>query len=330
MNSKEKVEKVIVAALCMERYPWEQGLLSQALIELKDYDRAYLLAYDAVHRQDSQGRLGTVYYTDHVAEFGDEKTVTDPALNGQAVFYFAQKNNDERFKKAAEKQLEYLLKTAPRAKNGALCHVSNAIQVWADSVHQGVPFIAQMGEYDEAVFQIRAMRELLYDAKTGLMKHSWDDTEQYFTSPELWGICNGLAMMGMAKVLKYLPQEKYASEREEIVGYITEMLDGAFKYQDESGMFHNNIDELDSFLEVDLAQEMVYTIYTGIKYGWLDEKKYKEKADFMRKVAQDCVDEWGFVREVCGSPTFAKLGTSAEAQAMFLQMEASAFELGLE
>ncbi len=321
MNPDELIKKVTTALLCMERYPWEQGEASQALLELGEVETAYLLAHDAVLRQSLDGRLGTTFYRDHVAMFGDTSTVTDPAINGQAVCYFAENTGDPVFKQAAEKQLNYLMHKAPRAKSGALSHVTARVQVWVDSIHHCVPFFAQMGEYKEAMHQLRAMRECVLDPKTKLMRHVWDDEKGEFVNPDFWGIGIGLALMGMVKTIRFLPAS-HEKEKKEIAAYAHELLFALLPFEDESGMFHNNVNEPDTFLEADLSQEIAYSIYTGIADGWLPEK-YVVRADKMRRMAHGCVDQHGFVRNVCGTPTFAALSISAEAQAMFLQMEAA-------
>jgi hypothetical protein len=48
----------------------------------------------------------------------------------------------------------------------------------------------------------------------------------------------------------------------------------------------------------------------------------------MRKAARAKVDDLGYVRDVCGSPTFEKPGTATEGQAFFILMEAAARDLG--
>ena len=325
MDAKERIEKVTRAMLCMERYPWEQGEASQALLELGDYENAYLMAHDAVLRQSPDGRLGTTFYRDHVAMFGDTSTVTDAVNNGQAVLYFAEKNHDASFLEAARKQIAFLMETAPRAKNGAISHVLDHPQVWVDSIHHCPPFLAQMGEQEEAVHQIRAMRELVYDSETKLMYHVWDDVKEEDVNSDFWGIGMGLALMGMVKTVQYLEKEE---QKEEIKTYAMELLDTLLLYKDKSGMFHNIVNDPDTFLEADLSQEVACAVYSGIYQGWIP-RSYQKYADEMRKMAQDCVDEYGFVRNVCGTPTFAALSVSVEAQAMFLQMEAAAIRLGL-
>ncbi|KAJ3003190.1 hypothetical protein NUW54_g5430 [Trametes sanguinea] len=48
---------------------------------------------------------------------------------------------------------------------------------------------------------------------------------------------------------------------------------------------------------------------------------WEAHADAMRAAAVGKTDEWGFVRDVCGSPTFDKPGTAAEGQAWGVLME---------
>jgi unsaturated rhamnogalacturonyl hydrolase len=325
MDTGRLIEKVKNAMLCMERYPWEQGEASQALIELGDYESAYLMAHDAVLRQSPDGRLGTTFYIDHVAMFGDTITATDAANNGQAVLYFAQQGNEE-FMKASHKMLDFLMKKAPRAQNGAISHVLDHPQVWVDSIHHCPPFIAQMGKFDEAVRQISAMRELVYDSNTKLMYHVWDDVEKRYVNDDFWGIGIGLALMGMVKTVQYLVDDKHKSIIKE---YAIELLDTLLLLKDKSGMFHNIVNDESSFLEADLSAEVACAIYSAIHQGWLDESIYRSYADQMRTMVHKCVDSHGFFRNVCGAPTFAALSVSVEAQAMFLQMEASAKKLEL-
>lgn len=89
------------------------------------------------------------------------------------------------------------------------------------------------------------------------------------------------------------------------------------------GFFYDVVDDPSTFVETNLSQMTAYTIYRGIKDGWLDVK-YKEKADLMRAAAKSRQDEFGFVQNVCGAPHFDKPGISPEGQAFFLLMENAA------
>jgi len=110
MKRKETIDKVKRAMLAMQRYPWEQGVASQAILALGDYELTFLMARDAVLRQSHEGRLGTAFYKDDVAIMGDDYTVTDPAANGEAVLYVAETTGDRLFKDAIQKQVDWLIK----------------------------------------------------------------------------------------------------------------------------------------------------------------------------------------------------------------------------
>jgi len=47
----------------------------------------------------------------------------------------------------------------------------------------------------------------------------------------------------------------------------------------------------------------------------------------MRKAAHGKIDKFGVVQDACGSPRFDRPGTSTEAQAFFLMMEAAYSEM---
>lgn len=321
MKREHLISAVKQALLCMQRFPWEHGVSSQAMLESGDLKLAFYFARESVSRQADDGRLSAVFFKDHVAMFGDEKTAADSAANGENVLYFAEKDDNKAFLEAAYRQRDWLLHKAPRANNGAISHMIPAVQVWVDAMFMCIPFLARIGEQDEAVRQVRAMRELLKDEQTKLFYHVWDDEKQYYASDEFWGVGNGWALMGMAKTVRFLSCDR--EDRKEIISYIKELLDAMLSFQDASGLFHNHINEPETFLDTNCSQMAAYVIYSGVKEGWLEEK-YVPIADKIREIVASKVDELGFVQGVCGSPTFRQQGIAVEGQACFILMEAAA------
>jgi hypothetical protein len=61
--------RVKIAMLTMQRQAWEQGVASQALLELGEKELVLMMAREAVLRQWPDGRLGQVC---------DNHGVTDP------------------------------------------------------------------------------------------------------------------------------------------------------------------------------------------------------------------------------------------------------------
>lgn len=313
----EKIGRVKLAMLSMQRYAWEQGVAAQALLELGEADLVILMAKDAVLRQLPDGRLAVV---------SSNHGVTDPAANGEAVLYAARATGDARLTSAAGKMLEYLLTKAPRTKDGTLHHIDDKPQVWIDSVYMAAPFIAVAGHPNEAMKQIDGFRRLLWNPQKKLFSHIWDEGKNDFFREDFWGVGNGWAAAGMTRVIQALP-EGMAGERRRLADYTREILDGCLAHQRPDGLFHDIVDNPETFVETNLAQMLAYTVYRGIKAGWLDES-YRKHADMMRKAAHDKVDKWGLVQDVCGSPDFSSSGTATEGQAFFLLMEAAVRDLG--
>ena len=103
------VTKVERAMLAMQRRAWEQGVASQALVELGDAAQVVLLAKDALVNQAKDGRL---------ALNGDRAPVTDPASNGEPAL-FAYKLTGDPVLKGRPSACSRTCSTRPRAPRAA-------------------------------------------------------------------------------------------------------------------------------------------------------------------------------------------------------------------
>jgi rhamnogalacturonyl hydrolase YesR len=110
------------------------------------------------------------------------------------------------------------------------------------------------------------------------------------------------------------------AERARLAGYLRELVEGCLAWQRPDGLFHDVLDEPSTFVETNLAQMLAYSIYRGVREGWLD-RRYAEAAERMRAAALARVDVEGYVQGVCGSPSFDRPGTATEGQAFCLLME---------
>lgn len=312
-----KIQKVTRALLAMQRHSWEQGVAAQAFLESGETELVVLMAVEAVLRQREDGRLGVV---------GPNHSVTDPAANGEPVLYAAQVTGDPALREAADRMLAYLLHHAPRTADGTLHHITTRPEVWIDSMCMAPPFLAAAGHPREAVRQIEGFRRCLWRAEVQLYAHQWDDNLGAYRRADPWGVGNGWAAAGIARVLGALPPEM-ADERARLAGYLREGIDGCLAHQREDGLFHDVIDDPTTFVETNLAQMLAYAIYRSVRGGWLD-RQYLARADRMRQAAHRKVDARGLVQGVCGAPHFDRPGTAPEGQAFFLLMEAAYRSLG--
>ncbi|MBE5874727.1 MAG: glycosyl hydrolase [Lachnospiraceae bacterium] len=313
----EKVKLVKNAMLAVQRYPWEQGVCAQALWEAGDEATAIAMAHDAVLRQKEDGRLAVI--SDNIA-------VTDPAANGEVVYRAYQRTGETKYLESAQKMLHYLMEKAPRTDKGILCHNEISFvegysqdQIWVDSVYMAPPFLAVMGELNEAVRQIEGYLAYLREEKTGLLYHIYDAGTGRFVRKKLWATGNGWALLGIARVLDTALEQKETAVAEKLVIYGRDILDAMLAYQLQDGRFHDFLDEEDSFVEGAAAMMMATFIYRGVYGRWLPDE-YLIKADLVRETMGQYIDEFGIIHEVCGCPDFNTVGTSAESMAAYLMM----------
>ncbi len=312
MDSATRVQKALRAMLAMQRRAWEQGVAGQALLELGEAELTVLFAKDALVNQSKDGRLGLN---------GDRGPVADPASNGEPVMFAARITRDAKLEAAWKGMLDFLLYQAPKTRDGIIYHNHIENQIWVDAFYMAPPFIAVAGHPEEAVKQIRGYRKRMWNEERKLFYHIWDEDTKTFSRKLFWGVGNGWAAAGMARVIKALP-ETMSAEKAELAGYVKETVDGCLAHQREDALFHDIVDDASTFVETNLAQMLSYSIYRGVEGGWLD-RDYLKHADSMREAVYTKVDEFGLVQGVCGAPNFDRSGTATEGQAFFLLMEAS-------
>jgi unsaturated rhamnogalacturonyl hydrolase len=310
MNAEEKLGKVKLALLTMQRYSWEQGVAAQAFLEAEDYETMILLAKDAVNRQVENGQLALMRH---------DEAYDDPAACGEAVLLAAQLTNDTRLSIAADRMLKYILEISPKTQDGIVLHMGQ--QVWIDAMYMTPPFLAAAGKSAEAIRQIEGFRSRLYDPGKRLYSHMWDEGKMEFARRDFWGVGNGWTAAGLTRVIQLLP-EALVDDRSRLIGYVQELLDASLDYMRPDGLFHDVIDDPATFIETNFAQMMAYTIFRGVKAGWLNQE-YVGRAEKMYHAALAKVDHFGLVQDVCGSPEFDHPGTAPEGQAFFILMESA-------
>jgi rhamnogalacturonyl hydrolase YesR len=101
--------------------------------------------------------------------------------------------------------------------------------------------------------------------ENGLFHHSPE-------APFAWGRGNGWMAVGMAELLRILPDDNLHKER--IMEGYHNMMAALLKYQAEDGMWRQLIDDEQSWKETSGTAMFAYGMITGVKNGWLDEKTY--------------------------------------------------------
>ena len=313
MNRLERIEKATMAMLCMQRQCWEHAVGGRALIHAGKREMAILFAKDAALRQRSDGRPGMVE---------DSSSSTDAIAHAPVLVYAAKETGDPLLLKAVENVRRYACETAPRDAEGIVYHVIDKPQYWSDCTYMAPPSFAALGELDEAVKQMLGAKKHLWDTEKKMMYHIYDDGTREWVRKAFWGGGNGWTAAGLAEVIAVLP-DSMESEKNELIGFLVEILDGCIAYRRSDGLFHDVINDPETFVESNLGQMLAFAIYFSVQGGWL-EKSWLKEAHVMREAAIGKIDEYGVIHGACSSPAFDRAGTSTEAQAFTIMMEAAA------
>ena len=312
-------EKVIRCMLAMQRYPWEQGVCAQALLEAGKDELWIPMAYDAVKRQAADGRLAMI---------GGDAAVSDPAANGEVCLRAWQRTGNRFFLQGAQRMLDYLEQAAPRTEDGIICHNNvsfeegySPAQLWIDGLYMVPPFLAVMGRIDEAAEQIRGYIRYLFDDASGLFYHIVDTRSGKFVRKKHWATGNGWALMGLSRVIEEAEKQGRAEIRDELAGFQKRLLESMLAFQGKDGCFHDILDEPDSFPDGTSSCMMAAAVFRGILHGYAGSG-FRAAAEAAYRAAAEKVDETGLIHGVCGCPDFLSEGTSAEAQAAFVMADA--------
>ena len=317
-ESAQRIERAKRAAMCLQRRDWEQGILAQALLEAGDREGLILLTKAAVVQQTPDGRMGVVV----------SGSPTDPSMGGVAYDKAAEWTGDAQIRGAVDKLLDWIRTKAPRNAVGILYHVFDGPEMWSDGLNCAPPFLAAMGYYDEALKQIEGYRERLWNPEKKLLAHIWDDGRGQFRDGNYWGGGNGWAAAGLARTIRCLPEDR-GKDRELLGRFCREIIDGCMAHRRTDGLFHNVVDQPETFVETNLAQMLAYAIFDGVQEGWLPQS-YLDRGYELRSAARKKMDVFGFVQGVCSAPNFDRAGTSTEGQAFCILMEAAGSRVGRE
>lgn len=263
------------------------GLVLQAIMQTwqktndqKYFDYAYSFA-DLMISEDGQ-----------IKTYKPEEYNIDRVNSGKFLFPLYEKTKEQRFKKAMT-LLRNQMKTHPRTADGSFWHKKiYPHQVWLDGLYMACPFLAEYGKvfneselFDEIALQILDAHKYLYDTKTGLYYHGWDESRQQKwanpetgLSPNFWSRSIGWYMMSLVDALDYLPENH--SKRNEIITVLKDISAAVEKFRDpKTGMWYQVTDQggrEGNYIESTGSVMFIYTWVKGAQKGYLD-KSYAQK-----------------------------------------------------
>ncbi|WP_207420373.1 glycoside hydrolase family 88/105 protein [Desertivirga brevis] len=169
-------------------------------------------------------------------------------------------------------------------------------RLWIDDMYMinAVQVQAYKATGDEKYINRAAKEMVLYldslQKPNGLFFHAPD-------VPFYWARGNGWMAAGMTEILKSIPESN--PHRQYILKGYKKMMASLLKYQTESGMWRQLIDDKGSWTETSGSAMFAYAMVTGIKKGWLKKSIYAPAARKAWLALVDSINENGDVTEVC-------------------------------
>lgn len=196
----------------------------------------------------------------------------------------------------ADAQWELPAKAKDEAKEWDDKGYSWQTRIWIDDMFMITAIQAQAFRITgERKYIDRAAKEMvLYldeiQLESGLFNHS---QEAQFA----WGRGNGWMAVGMAEILRVLPENNPHYER--IMAGYKSMMAALLKYQAEDGMWRQLVNDEDSWKETSGTGMFTYAMITGVKNGWLEESKYGPAARKGWIALTGYINADGELTEVC-------------------------------
>jgi rhamnogalacturonyl hydrolase YesR len=213
-GTKDRIERVKIATLGMQRYDWEQGTVAQAFLEMGEIDLAISFARGAILRQE-KGRFSVLK---------GNGPINDCASVGEVVLFAGKHTGDPIFQKGADEMLNVIKTTTHKSSDGVIYHTQEPQKgIWSDATYMLPPFLAAAGDFKEALKQIEGYRKYLYNAKDKLYSHMWDDEKKILNRADYWGVGNGWSAAGMSRIIKKIPASMTA-EKKMLIGYTKEVI----------------------------------------------------------------------------------------------------------
>jgi unsaturated rhamnogalacturonyl hydrolase len=115
--------------------------------------------------------------------------------------------------------------------------------------------------------------------------------------PFFWGRGDGWMAAGMSELLRSLPGNH--AQRARIMMSYRKMMAALLQHQDKDGMWHQLIDDPESWPESSCTGMFTFAMITGVKNGWLDAETYGPAARKGWLALVSYIDASADIHEVC-------------------------------
>jgi unsaturated rhamnogalacturonyl hydrolase len=215
--------------------------------------------------------------------YNDQHTLDDIEM-GRADILVYRVTQQAKYAKAAE-FLHERLAAQPRNASGGYWHKQvYPNQMWLDGAYMAEPFRAayaatfqQKADWNDIAKQLLLMDRHMRDAKTGLLRHGWDESKTMpwadkttGLSPEVWGRAMGWYAMALVDVLDWFPKDH--PQHAALVAALQRNMAAVVKAQDPGGLWWQVMThpgENGNYFEASGSSMFTYALAKGVRQGYL-------------------------------------------------------------
>ncbi|MDO4327726.1 MAG: glycoside hydrolase family 88 protein [Lachnospiraceae bacterium] len=248
----------------------------------------YEASEDSFYYQAIQNYIDRYVQEDGAIRYYDKEEYNlDRIPSGRVLFLLYERTGQPKYRLALERLMEQL-REQPRTGCGSFWHKKiYPFQIWLDGLYMGMPFYAlyekQFGNgtgYQDIVHQFENAKKYLYDEKTGLYYHGYDEKKELFwadpetgLSKNIWSRALGWYLMALIDCYEIMPQTESES-RSVLKKLYQNLVDAVLRCQDkETGLFYQLTVlpyEKGNYLETSSSVMFAYAILKGYRLGLLD------------------------------------------------------------
>lgn len=219
-------------------------------------------------------------------------------------------------KKVADYVGDYIYNHQSRLEDGTffrkeMMHHFHNMTMWADDLYMSVPFLVRYSQFtgdqkylDDAANQFFGFKKRLFMPEEKIMSHVYDFKYDSKTNVP-WGRGNGWVVFSMTELLEVLPEDH--PKRNDLIDFLNTLCEGYLALQDDEGMWHQVLNDHESYPETSCTSMFIYAFSRGIRFGWLKnpEKYVKVIYKAWKGISKTSVDSNGNVYGVCRGSEFS-------------------------
>lgn len=219
-------------------------------------------------------------------------------------------------KKVADYVGDYIYNHQSRLEDGTffrkeMMHHFHNMTMWADDLYMSVPFLVRYSQFtgdqkylDDAANQFFGFKKRLFMPEEKIMSHVYDFKYDSKTNVP-WGRGNGWVVFSMTELLEVLPEDH--PKRNDLIDFLNTLCEGYLALQDDEGMWHQVLNDHDSYPETSCTSMFIYAFSRGIRFGWLKNPEKYVKAIYKawKGISKTSVDSNGNVYGVCRGSEFS-------------------------